>query len=227
MHARKPPPSAGSPAADASARERILKSARRHFFAHGFRGVTMDDLAVEMGMSKKTLYAHFASKMALLKAVMLGKISEIDAAMESVTAEASLEFPQILQKLLACLQKHASEIQPAFARDLSKEAPELVDLLLARRRKIIQRTFGRVLTVGRASRLVRSDIPIEFLIEILLGAAEAIVTPQKLAERGATPLECISPILSVFLHGVLTETGRSQVSEKGSFRSPVERRSKA
>ena len=43
---------------------RIVAAARRYFLAHGFRGVTMDDLAAELGMSKKTLYAHFSSKAA-------------------------------------------------------------------------------------------------------------------------------------------------------------------
>jgi len=57
---------AAPPPAAAAARRRILAGARRHFFANGFRRVTMDDLAAELGMSKKTLYAHFPSKQHLL-----------------------------------------------------------------------------------------------------------------------------------------------------------------
>ncbi|HKA32612.1 MAG TPA: helix-turn-helix domain-containing protein, partial [Candidatus Binatia bacterium] len=45
---------------------RIVAAARRHFLAHGFRHVTMDDLAAELGASKKTLYASFPSKEALI-----------------------------------------------------------------------------------------------------------------------------------------------------------------
>src|SRR5438552_1381598 len=52
-----------------SARNRIIAGARSHFFAHGFRGVTVEDLATELGMSKKTLYAHFSSKTGILEAV--------------------------------------------------------------------------------------------------------------------------------------------------------------
>src|ERR1041384_4810709 len=44
-------------------RQRIVAAARAHFFSHGFRSVTMDDLAAELGISKKTLYAHFPGKM--------------------------------------------------------------------------------------------------------------------------------------------------------------------
>jgi AcrR family transcriptional regulator len=210
MPASRFPLDTKSPAPSDPVSRRILKLARARFFLHGFRGVTMDDLSLEMGMSKKTLYAHFPSKADLLKAVLMGKIDEVDASMEGITSETPLEFTNALARLLAAMQKHAGEIQPAFVRDLSRDAPELVELLLARRREIIQRTFGRVLTAGRAAKLVRSDIPIDFLIEILLAATETIVTPRNLAQRGVTPLDCISPILSVFLRGVLTDKGRAQ-----------------
>src|SRR5690349_13753943 len=62
-HRRKSP----RPAAH-GVQQRIVAGARCYFFAHGFRGVTMDDLAAELGMSKKTLYVHFSSKMVLLQA---------------------------------------------------------------------------------------------------------------------------------------------------------------
>jgi AcrR family transcriptional regulator len=54
-------------------RQRIIDAARAHFFSHGFRSVTMDDLAVELGISKKTLYAYFPGKFDLLEAVLADK----------------------------------------------------------------------------------------------------------------------------------------------------------
>ena len=41
------------------------------FLLSGFSRVLMDDLARELGMSKKTLYSHFASKEDLLRAVLV------------------------------------------------------------------------------------------------------------------------------------------------------------
>ena len=67
------------------ARQAIVTGARRHFFMHGFRSVTMDDLARELAISKKTLYAHFQSKRALLEAVMADKFAGVSATLERVT----------------------------------------------------------------------------------------------------------------------------------------------
>jgi AcrR family transcriptional regulator len=41
--------------ASVAGRQRIVSAARAHFFIHGFRRVTTDDLADQLGISKKTL----------------------------------------------------------------------------------------------------------------------------------------------------------------------------
>src|SRR5436305_14462008 len=84
-----------------TARRRIVAGARRHFFAHGFRGVTMDDLAAELGMSKKTLYAHFAKKTALVEAVLLDKFQDIEEKLQSVTAACSASFEGAMNQFYA------------------------------------------------------------------------------------------------------------------------------
>ena len=53
---------------------RILEVARNQFFSLGFAKVTMDEIAEELGMSKRTLYQHFPGKKALLRKVLLGKV---------------------------------------------------------------------------------------------------------------------------------------------------------
>ena len=65
-------------------RQRIVDSARVHFFRHGFRSVTMDDLAQELAISKKTLYAHFPGKIELLEAVLADKFAGVEAKLKEV-----------------------------------------------------------------------------------------------------------------------------------------------
>src|SRR6266436_1564863 len=76
-----------------SGRHRIVEAARAHFFNHGFRSVTMDDLAAELGISKKTLYAHFASKTVLLEAVLADKFASVSSTLERITREHPHDFP--------------------------------------------------------------------------------------------------------------------------------------
>jgi AcrR family transcriptional regulator len=190
--------------------QRIITAAREHFFAHGLRSVTMDDLAAELGMSKKTLYAEFPSKTDLLRAVLLDKFRSVDADLEQIMAQSSANALAGLQQLLACMQRHTEEIQPPFVRDIRREAPELFKLVESRRRELIQRYFGRIFDNGRREKIIRSDISSEMILEILLGAVQSIMNPAKIEALGVTPKAGYGTIITVILEGVLTAKGRAK-----------------
>ena len=190
---------------------RIIAEARRHFMAHGLRSVTMDDLADELGMSKKTLYACFPSKTALLKAVILDKLRNVESDLAAITSECSADFPAALQNMLACVQRHTQEIGQPFVRDVRREAPEIFKLVESRRRDLIHRYFGELFNKGRRAGIIRKDIPSRLMIEILLGAVQAIINPEKMSELGITPKTGFSAIITVILDGVITEKGKAKL----------------
>lgn len=196
---------------DRTARQRILAAAREEFLAHGFGGVTMDDLAEGLGMSKKTIYAQFPSKAALLEAMLLEKFRCVEEDLQAITSECSADFAAGLHRLLACLQRHTEEIRPPFVRDIQREAPDLFKLVQARRREVIQRSVSELLGEGRREGLIRRDIPVLLIIEILLGAVEAILNPPRLAELELSVKSGITVILSVILEGALTREGGTNV----------------
>jgi AcrR family transcriptional regulator len=187
---------------------RIVAEARRQFLAHGFRGVTMSDLAARLGMSKKTLYAVFPDKISLLNAVVLAKFQSIESDLDELVAESSAETLESLASVLTCLQKHLAEIQPPFLRDLERLAPETFELVKRRRTEVIQRYFGRLLDKGRRAGVIRRDIPPAVVMEIMLGAVQGLMTPPKLAELGLTPKNGISAIVSVIFEGLIARKAR-------------------
>lgn len=168
----------------------------------------MDDLAEELGMSKKTLYVCFPSKLALLKGVLLNKFDDIEADLRQITTHCA-DVSTALHHLLACVQRHTEEIQPPFVRDIQREAPEMFQLVERRRRDIIQRHFGKLFEEGRRAGLIRKDIPTRLIIEILLGATQAMLNPPKMAELNLTPKSGFSAIITVILQGALTNAGKS------------------
>ncbi len=191
-----------------SARRRILALARQHFLAHGVRSVTMDDLADELGMSKKTLYAHFPSKAALVEAVIVDKLGEVEADLGRIAADGTADLPGLLEPLLATVQRHMEELQPPFLRDLRREWPEISERVEGRRREMIRRCFTKLLDEGHRTGAVRRDVPVRVIIEILLGATQAVMNPPKLAELGLTPKAGLTSIIRVILEGVMTERRR-------------------
>ncbi|HWV46089.1 MAG TPA: TetR/AcrR family transcriptional regulator [Nitrospira sp.] len=189
--------------------QRIVSESRRHFFANGFRNVTMDDLAHELAMSKKTLYACFPSKTSLVEAAIVDKFKNVDFDLSRITSTSSSDCLAALRLLLECVQGHMEEIRPPFLRDIRRETPELFAVVEGRRRDLIQRHFGKVFQEGRRAGLIRHDIPSKLAIEILLGAVQAVMNPPKLEELGLTPKSGFTSIMRVVLEGLTTEKARS------------------
>jgi TetR/AcrR family transcriptional regulator, cholesterol catabolism regulator len=189
-------------------RQRIVDAARAHFFRHGFRGVTMDDLAEELGISKKTLYAHFPGKFDLLEAVLAAKLAAVEATLKQVTRAHPRDFPATLRELLAGTHRELDEIKPPFVRDMRQKAPDVFKLVERRRAAIIQRYFGKFFIEGQRAGMVRKDVPAKLIIEILLAMVQSIMNPPKMEELGMMPKEGFSGILKIILEGALTSKGR-------------------
>jgi len=188
--------------------QRIVEAARAHFFSHGFRSVTMDDLAAELGISKKTLYAHFPGKTALLEAVLADKFAGVSATLDQITREHSHDFSVALHELLAATQRELDEIKPPFVRDMRQKAPHVFKMVERRRADLIQRHFGKLFVEGQRTGMVRKDIPANLMIEILLATVQAIVNPTKVEELGLTPKSAFSAVVKVVLEGVIAGKAR-------------------
>jgi AcrR family transcriptional regulator len=189
-------------------RQRIVDAARAHFFSHGFRSVTMDDLAEELGISKKTLYAHFPGKVDLLEAVLAAKLAGVEATLKRVTRAHPHDFPATLRELLAGTHRELDEIKPPFVRDMRQKAPDVFKVVERRRAAIIQRYFGKFFIEGQRAGMVRKDVPAKLIIEILLAMVQSIMNPPKMEELGMMPKEGFAGILKIVLEGALTSKGR-------------------
>src|SRR6266704_4025791 len=182
-----------------SGRQRIVEAARTHFFSHGFRSVSMDDLAAELAISKKTLYTHFPSKIALLEAVLADKFADVEAKLEEIIRAYPHDFPAALHELLASTQRELDEIKPPFVRDMRQKAPQVFKIVERRRAELIERFFGKLFAEGQRSEMVRNDVPAKLLIEILLAAVRETVNPAKMEELGLTPRTAFASVVKVIL----------------------------
>jgi AcrR family transcriptional regulator len=189
-------------------RQRIVDAARGHFFSHGFRSVTMDDLAEELGVSKKTLYAHFPGKFDLLEAVLADKLKSVEATLKKVTRAHPQDFLATLRDLLSGTQRELDEIKPPFVRDMRQKAPDVFKLVERRRAALIQRYIGKFFVDGQRAGMVRKDVPAKLTIEILLAMVQSIMNPPKMEELGMMPKEGFAGILKIVLEGALTAKGR-------------------
>lgn len=168
----------------------------------------MDDLAEELAISKKTIYAHFPGKFDLLEAVLADKFAGVEASLKNVTRARPHDFPATLHELLAGTQRELDEIKPPFVRDMRQKAPHVFKVIERRRAALIQHYFGKLFIEGQRAGMVRKDVPAKLIIEILLAMVQSIMNPAKMEELGMMPKEGFAGILKIVLEGALTSKGR-------------------
>src|SRR5437763_16934818 len=117
------PPPGSAPPVVGDARARILRQARTHFFTQGYSRFTMDDLAAELGMSKKTLYRHFAGKDEIMGAVIREFSHDVRSTAEEILQNRALNFPEKLRAFVEGMVQRLSALRPHTIRDLERYAP--------------------------------------------------------------------------------------------------------
>jgi len=191
-------------------RLRILQVARAEFFAHGYSGFRMDDLATELGMSKKTLYVHFPGKDSIVRAVIDELFGETRAEAERLLEDPELAFAEKLRGFIAGLMQRMAALQPRTLRDLQRYAPGLHDHIVALRQEHLPYIFGHFVTLGRTAGLVRDDVDTPFAIEFLLHAIQGLLQPPVLERFDLSPREGVARAIRLFFGGILSPAGHQE-----------------
>jgi hypothetical protein len=135
--------------------------------------------------------------------VLKDKFDDVERDLGRLASEGSTDMEEAIHRFLQRVQRHTSEIHPSFVRDLGRESPDLFRIVEQRRRRLIRRHVAALFKRGRKAGLIRRDMPLHLLIEILLGAVEAIMIPSKVTELGLTLEQGYSTIIRVILEGAL------------------------
>jgi AcrR family transcriptional regulator len=194
--------------AEDAADTRILATAQHQLFSYGYTALTMDDLAHELGMSKKTLYRHFPGKDAIIGIIIDGIGGMIRSEMEAVLNEPKLSFVRKLRAIMDVIAPRLALASPAMLRELQRYAPRIYQKLDELRQKNIPYVYGRLFREGIAEGAVRADLDPDFAAQFWLQAMRGLVHPDTLAVTHLTPRQTFEKALGLFAGGLLTPAGR-------------------
>jgi AcrR family transcriptional regulator len=209
----KTKPVSGVSQVDCSAiRARIVEVARDQFFHHGFDRVTMDEIARELGMSKKTLYRCFPDKAELIRAVTRMTMQEFSSPLRELTRNRKLDFVAKLHGMMEIIGERLERVGTQAQHELLRAAPEVWREVVEFRRRNIIENFGRLIQDGVAHGFVRTDVNRDILVSVYLSATESIIHPARLSELGIPARQALGAIISVVFKGLLTPKGRRHLA---------------
>jgi AcrR family transcriptional regulator len=189
---------------DEQTKERILLSASERFLKEGFVHVSVDELAADLGMSKKTLYKHFESKDALFEQFIDRMTGELHRQIRAIT-ELDSPFIEKIDRFMRLLAETAGRMGKPLMRDMQRHKPEIWNRVENFRRERIRENFRGMLSHGVAEGYIRPDLNADLIVLCFLATVESVINPGVLVTHSFSTREAIQGVLRIYFHGILTE----------------------
>lgn len=192
--------------------EDILPIAYDLFLKRGFKNVHMDDLAEEVGVSKKTLYVIVPSKAILIDAVIDNHICSEKKAMQAITSQHSSALDQmraISEYVILMFQQVPAQAlwelktyyRKTWLKIQSLHGKQIYDIIYAN------------LLLGQEQGLYKKDLNPDIISKLYLVKAMSLIDEEVFPHRQYSRRELIQNHLSYHLAGILSEDGVQQFKQ--------------
>jgi AcrR family transcriptional regulator len=185
---------------------KIVELTEEKFFRDGFYKTTMDEVASELKMSKKTIYKFFPSKdelvMAIAKHFMEGMKSKI-----APTLESEKNAIGKLAELNNILARTSQKISAKRMDEIRKHFPALWNEIDSFRTKMMFGNITKVIDQGKAEGLF-NDYPTPIIMNTLVSSVRATVNPEFILNNNFSISEAALYTFKVVIGGIVTEKGR-------------------
>ncbi|MDZ7935487.1 MAG: helix-turn-helix domain-containing protein [Emticicia sp.] len=187
-------------------KERILKAAEELFLKFGIRSVTMDEIASELGISKKTIYLHFADKDAIVHEVATFRMSFEQGIAEQIWKEAENPIHEVVKEI-EMLKTHGAALNPVVIYDLKKYYPKTWAIFQQHKQTVFLNITRRNLQEGVNQGFYRPEINIEILSRLRMEEIDFAFDPNVFPNNKFNQFEIHKTFIDHFLRGVLTLKG--------------------
>jgi len=151
----------------------IIEKATKLFLQLGFKSVTMDDLAVSLGISKKTLYIHFENKHQLVKEVAYSIFEKVTRDIIKIKEGTSNPIEELhCVKMEAMKYLGSEKTSPNY--QLQKYFPKIYEDLKTKEYQYLGEMVKSSLQNGIDSGLFRTEIDVEFVSRLYLNGMRGI-----------------------------------------------------
>lgn len=193
-------------------RERILLKANELFTRHGFRRVTMDEIALKTGMSKKTIYQSFSTKDEIVDAIVKDHIQRSELRCEADCCNAENAIHEVFLGI-DMLQEHFSEMNPAVVDDLEKFFPVTFNKLYEHKNNFIHKKVKANLEKGISEGLYRDDLSIDILTKFRIGTMFLPFDQTIFPYSKYKLIDVEREILEHYLYGLATAQGQKLIKK--------------
>ncbi len=183
----------------------IIKNVGKLYLKFGIRSVTMDDVAQEFGISKKTLYQYFTDKAELVSQVVDYYLHNPVFDLQDANGNAIDQYFALREHINSILKYFNNNIE----FDLKKQYPNLYKMVNQKKREKIFSSTIWSLEKGIKEGLFREDLDIELVANLQVGRMLFTLNPdyEIFSEGEVANIELFDKVIEYHMHAICTEKG--------------------
>jgi AcrR family transcriptional regulator len=185
---------------------KILSASIEMFSQYGFKTITMDDIARRAGISKKTLYQHFANKQEVVQESVMWYKNQTTENCGMVLKDAE-NAVEAMVKLLAFFDEMNKRINPMALFEMQRFFPDAYKTF---RELLMERDVAMMrdnILQGMKEGVYRKDLNADLLARYRLETSLLILQPSLLVSDRASLISVALEIGEHFLYGIMTPKG--------------------
>ena len=187
-------------------KEKIIIKSTEMFLTLGFKSVTMDDIASEMGISKKTIYVYFPNKTKLVESVTMHMFNIIACGVEEVCTLKKNPIEEIYD-IKNLIRDHLKGEKTSPQHQLQKYYPKIFESLKEKQFEIMNECVTGNLTRGLEAGIYRSNLNIDFIARIYFNNMVGLKDPKLFPLKHFSMNELLENFLEYHIRGICTEKG--------------------
>ena len=191
--------------------EQILAQGLNSLIHEGVRGFTVESLAKELAMSKKTIYKYFPTKERLLREIfnfVSGRITRWIQELVNKDANPLDKF----RELVLTITRNLTLVSPSRFSDIKARYPslwrEMEQFRLERRDD-----FLILLKDAQKQGYIRESLEVELTATLFMNIINSVFQQEFFLNNRVTPAHVAETFLDIFLRGLMTEKGLKYIEE--------------
>jgi len=192
-------------------KDRIIEVSSALFIKTGIKALTMGEIAKEMGISKRTLYEHYANKESLLKACLEFWEKENDRVEKEIN-ESSTNPVDLVHKHFEYAVAILLNVNPAFFGDLKKHYSALWKCQYKEMQQKRNNLIIQFFDFGIQEGYFRPSVQREIAAKLFYAQVELLHDNNVFAPNMFSKADVFAEIIVIFLRGICTEKGLNEVN---------------
>lgn len=203
-------------------KDKILQEANKLFFEKGYRKVTVDEIASNLSISKKTIYKYYQSKKDLLDDTFGFWKSRLTAEIDQILDRDDLSFIDKLQEIMSHIGVALGRLNSDLITEIQENVPDLWKKIIQYKHEAAFLRFNRLIEEGITKGQIKKSINKNLVVALYACAIDNLLDPKFLntlpAEmRKKLPTfhsEIFDNTLKIIYEGILTEEAITSMNSK-------------